>query len=187
MERFTISLDESLAAAFDELIKERGYANRSEAVRDVLRSHLQQSAEKRDDKGSCVANLSYVYSHRERELAERLVDFTGVVAVDGANDEPEGVELIGEALVALLWRDPVAMGKLVAVEDGDDVGERVIGDEVGGFPVLASPESLPKWRNGRAVTSERRIFSCICAWPMRAFRWATSRSCCGTSTTIQRS
>jgi CopG family nickel-responsive transcriptional regulator len=72
MDRFTISLDEKLASAFDDLIKERGYATRSEAVRDILRSHLQQSAERRDTRGSCVANLSYVYSHYERELAERL-------------------------------------------------------------------------------------------------------------------
>jgi CopG family nickel-responsive transcriptional regulator len=72
MDRFTISLEESLADAFDELIKDRGYANRSEAVRDMLRKHLQQSAEKRDTRGSCVANLSYVYNHHERELAERL-------------------------------------------------------------------------------------------------------------------
>jgi CopG family nickel-responsive transcriptional regulator len=72
MDRFTISLDASLASAFDELIKERGYATRSEAVRDILRNHLQMSAEKRDTRGACVANLSYVYNHHERELAERL-------------------------------------------------------------------------------------------------------------------
>lgn len=72
MDRFTISLDEKLAAAFDGLIKERGYSTRSEAVRDILRTQLQQSAEKRDTRGSCVANLSYVYNHHERELAERL-------------------------------------------------------------------------------------------------------------------
>jgi CopG family nickel-responsive transcriptional regulator len=72
MDRFTISLDEKLASAFDELIRERGYATRSEAVRDILRTHLQKSIERRDAKGSCVANLSYVYNHHERELAERL-------------------------------------------------------------------------------------------------------------------
>jgi CopG family nickel-responsive transcriptional regulator len=72
MDRFTISLDETLAEAFDELIKDRGYANRSEAVRDILRKHLQQSAEKRDARGSCIANLSYVYNHHERDLADRL-------------------------------------------------------------------------------------------------------------------
>ena len=37
MERFTISLDESLAREFDELIAARGYGNRSEAVRDLIR------------------------------------------------------------------------------------------------------------------------------------------------------
>jgi CopG family transcriptional regulator, nickel-responsive regulator len=74
MNRFTISLDEDLATAFDELIKERGYTTRSEAVRDLLRFHLQRSAERRDSKGSCVANLSYVYNHHERELAERLTE-----------------------------------------------------------------------------------------------------------------
>src|SRR5580692_8231419 len=72
MDRFTISLDKNLANAFDSLIKERGYATRSEAVRDILRSHLQRSAEKRSSKGSCVANLSYVYNHHVRELSERL-------------------------------------------------------------------------------------------------------------------
>jgi len=72
MDRFTISLDETLAAAFDELIEARGYSTRSEAVRDILRTHLQQSREQRDIKGSCVANLSYVYNHHERELSERL-------------------------------------------------------------------------------------------------------------------
>ena len=72
MDRFTISLGESLAKAFDELIKERGYSTRSEAVRDILRTHLQQSHEQRDARGSCVATVSYVYNHHERELSERL-------------------------------------------------------------------------------------------------------------------
>ena len=51
MDRFTISLSEDLAAAFDRLIKERGYSTRSEAVRDILRSHLQLSEEKRNRQG----------------------------------------------------------------------------------------------------------------------------------------
>lgn len=73
MERFTISLDDSLAREFDELIAARGYDNRSEAVRDLLRSHLDKLREGRDLDGHCVGNLSYVYNHHERELAERLM------------------------------------------------------------------------------------------------------------------
>jgi CopG family nickel-responsive transcriptional regulator len=73
MERFTISLDDALAREFDQLIAERGYDNRSEAVRDLLRAHLDKLREARDLDGQCVGNLSYVYNHHERELAERLM------------------------------------------------------------------------------------------------------------------
>lgn len=72
MERITISLDAELAAEFDQLIAERGYQNRSEAVRDLLRAHLEAARQNRGEAGHCVANLSYVYNHHERDLAERL-------------------------------------------------------------------------------------------------------------------
>lgn len=72
MERFTISLDEDLARDFDQLIRERGYTNRSEAVRDILRRELEHTRLARDEAPHCVASLSYVYNHHERQLAERL-------------------------------------------------------------------------------------------------------------------
>jgi CopG family nickel-responsive transcriptional regulator len=73
VERFTISLDAELAKEFDALIAERGYSNRSEAVRDLLRAQLEQWRQTHDEAAHCVANLSYVYNHHERELAERLM------------------------------------------------------------------------------------------------------------------
>lgn len=72
MERITISLDEDLAREFDRLIEKRGYGNRSEAVRDLLREALERERQVKETEGHCVANLSYVYNHHERELAERL-------------------------------------------------------------------------------------------------------------------
>jgi CopG family nickel-responsive transcriptional regulator len=72
MERFTISLDENLANEFDKLIRQRGYQNRSEAVRDMLRGQLSTLHTKKYRSPFCVANLSYVYNHHERDLAERL-------------------------------------------------------------------------------------------------------------------
>jgi CopG family nickel-responsive transcriptional regulator len=71
MERITISLDAALAREFDALIERRGYRSRSEAIRDLLRSHL-EAARHATETGHCVANLSYVYNHHERDLAERL-------------------------------------------------------------------------------------------------------------------
>lgn len=72
MERFTISIDDQLAHEFDALIERRGYSNRSEAVRDILRAHLDKLREESVADANCVANLSYVYNHHERDLAERL-------------------------------------------------------------------------------------------------------------------
>jgi CopG family nickel-responsive transcriptional regulator len=72
LERITISIDEKLAAEFDQLITSRGYTNRSEAVRDLLRSHLETERAVKGGNGHCVANVSYVYNHHERDLAERL-------------------------------------------------------------------------------------------------------------------
>ena len=72
MERFTISIDEDLAAEFDRLITRRGYRNRSEAVRDLMRGYLERERLEHDESTHSVASLSYVYNHHERELAERL-------------------------------------------------------------------------------------------------------------------
>jgi len=72
MERFTISLDEDLAREFDALITQRGYSNRSEAFRDLLRNHLEKARQGGEKEGYCVASLSYVFNHHERDLAERL-------------------------------------------------------------------------------------------------------------------
>ena len=40
MRRITISVDDALADTFDRLVKEKGYGNRSEAFRDLLRDAL---------------------------------------------------------------------------------------------------------------------------------------------------
>jgi CopG family nickel-responsive transcriptional regulator len=72
MERFTISLDAELARAFDDWLAGRGYQNRSEAVRDLIRGEIARRRDAEAQGGHCVANLSYVYNHHERDLAERL-------------------------------------------------------------------------------------------------------------------
>jgi CopG family transcriptional regulator, nickel-responsive regulator len=72
MERITISLDEDLAREFDALAEARGYQNRSEAIRDLLRREVEAARQIADQAGHCVANLSYVFNHHERDLAERL-------------------------------------------------------------------------------------------------------------------
>lgn len=72
MERITMSIDEELARAFDELIAARGYTSRSEAMRDILRREVGIGRERDGARTQCVASFSYVYNHHVRELAERL-------------------------------------------------------------------------------------------------------------------
>lgn len=74
MKRLTMSLDDYLADAFDAIVSERGYENRSEAFRDLLRADLGKARQQDNPDGLCVATLSYVYNHHQRQLALRLTD-----------------------------------------------------------------------------------------------------------------
>lgn len=71
MQRITITIDDDLLAGVDRLCERRGYASRSEAVRDLVRDALapDRAAE---GPGPCYGTLSYVYSHSTRDLAKRL-------------------------------------------------------------------------------------------------------------------
>src|SRR5262245_1636001 len=71
--RVTISLEEPLLAAFDRLIESRGYANRSEAIRDLIRDRLVREQGEAGT-GEQVAVVSIVYDHHARELAAKLID-----------------------------------------------------------------------------------------------------------------
>ena len=72
MQRLTITVDDDLVADVDEFIAAHGYANRSEAIRDLVRSGLQQSSLEVAGSRDCIATLSYVYDHAARELPKRL-------------------------------------------------------------------------------------------------------------------
>src|SRR5262245_17473371 len=72
MQRVTITIDDDLADELDRFMTARGYANRSEAIRDLARSGLQQSSLETSTSRDCVATLSYVYDHEARELPKRL-------------------------------------------------------------------------------------------------------------------
>jgi CopG family transcriptional regulator, nickel-responsive regulator len=72
MQRVTITIDDDLAKELDSFMTARGYANRSEAMRDLARNGLQQSSLETSNSRDCVATLSYVYDHEARELPKRL-------------------------------------------------------------------------------------------------------------------
>ena len=72
MERLTISLDNQLSEQFEDFIHARGYTNRSEAMRDLIREKLEAERLEEWNDGHCVATLSYIYNHHESDLASRV-------------------------------------------------------------------------------------------------------------------
>lgn len=71
MQRFTITIDDALMEAVDALMARRGYASRSEAVREMLREAAARETALAEET-PCVATLGYVYDHETRALAQRL-------------------------------------------------------------------------------------------------------------------
>jgi CopG family nickel-responsive transcriptional regulator len=74
MQRVTISIDEELATTFDTLLASRGYQNRSEGVRDLVREAVKRWEQEQSSETHCVAALSYIFNPRTRDLATRLSD-----------------------------------------------------------------------------------------------------------------
>jgi CopG family nickel-responsive transcriptional regulator len=69
--RFGISMDEKLLDRFDEYISKHGYANRSEAIRDLVRDRLVQDEWQHSDQET-VGTITLVYDHHQRELTDKL-------------------------------------------------------------------------------------------------------------------
>tara|TARA_R110001592_G_scaffold79619_2_gene237936 strand:+ start:5764 stop:6168 length:405 start_codon:yes stop_codon:yes gene_type:complete len=74
MERITVTIDDDLLETFDRLIEKKGYANRSEGVRDAVRLLLAEERTDDNDKAKCVGCVVYVYNHKERSLSSRLIE-----------------------------------------------------------------------------------------------------------------
>jgi CopG family nickel-responsive transcriptional regulator len=72
--RVSISLETALLAAFDRSNGARGYATRSEAIRDLIRERLIREEGTLADGSDQVAVVTLVYDHHARELAARLID-----------------------------------------------------------------------------------------------------------------
>lgn len=133
--RFGISIDAQLLDRFDQLIDGKGYNNRSEAIRDLIRGAL---VEEEWDDGSrqTVATVTLVYDHHTRDLADKLTEHQHthheeivstlhvhldahhcleVVVIKGRADQ---VRRIADELIGTKG---VKHGKLVATTSGQDL------------------------------------------------------------------
>jgi CopG family nickel-responsive transcriptional regulator len=73
IERIGISLEKELLANFDKLIKKKGFPNRSEAIRDLIRQQLGEQKLQNPD-ARAVAAVCLVYDHHATNLMEKLTE-----------------------------------------------------------------------------------------------------------------
>ncbi len=71
-ERFSVSMPSSLLRRFDAFLREAGYYNRSEAIRDLIREKLVMEEEWDCDSPEVVGVLVLVYDLSNREITGRV-------------------------------------------------------------------------------------------------------------------
>ncbi len=71
--RFGVSIDNKLLSRFDKEIVSKGYTNRSEAIRDLIRDQLVE-LEWADGEEDVAGTLTLVYNHHTRGLSDLLTE-----------------------------------------------------------------------------------------------------------------
>ena len=130
--RFGISIESPLLKRFDSLIQKKGYASRSEAIRDLIRDSL-VTEEWKSDNIETVGTITLVYSHDTRELNDVLNDIqhhyhqlvisTTHIHLDGHNcleviivkGKSEDIKTVADKLIGTKG---VKHGKLTATTTG---------------------------------------------------------------------
>ena len=69
--RFGVSMEESLLSEFDQMIKRKGYKNRSEAIRDIIRETL-MAEDIRNPDAEGTGTINIVFNHHKAHLSDRL-------------------------------------------------------------------------------------------------------------------
>ena len=73
LSRIGVAIDSELLEKFDKLIEGRGYTNRSEAFRDLIRDELIQKKWENLDQ-LVMGTVTLVYDHHVRMLSEKLTN-----------------------------------------------------------------------------------------------------------------
>ncbi|MFZ5861361.1 MAG: nickel-responsive transcriptional regulator NikR [Nitrospirota bacterium] len=72
LQRFGVSIEANLLTRFDRVIEQKGYTNRSEALRDLIRDALVE--QEWDENREIIGTVTIVYDHEVRELSDTLTD-----------------------------------------------------------------------------------------------------------------
>ncbi|WP_297487106.1 nickel-responsive transcriptional regulator NikR [Thermococcus sp.] len=133
--RFGVSIPEELLERFDRIIGEKGYINRSEAIRDIMRDFIVRYEWEVED-SEVAGTITMLYNHDEAEVVKELLDLQHeyleeiVSSVHVHMDEHNCLEVvivrgkagrIKEIADRLLSLKGVKHGKLVMTGTGRDL------------------------------------------------------------------
>ncbi|WP_297070053.1 nickel-responsive transcriptional regulator NikR [Thermococcus sp.] len=71
--RFGVSIPDNLLEKFDRIVEKRGYANRSEAIRDLIRDFIVRYEWETGD-ADVAGTITMVYNHDEADVVKELLD-----------------------------------------------------------------------------------------------------------------
>ena len=74
MERISITVPDSLLKEFDRVLKDRGYASRSEGLRDAIRNYIIEQTMVSNLSGELAGTITLIYNHEESKVMDRLTD-----------------------------------------------------------------------------------------------------------------
>jgi CopG family nickel-responsive transcriptional regulator len=134
--RIGVAINGDLLSKFDELIARRGYTNRSEAFRDLIRNELVQEVWKSSD-SEVFGTVTLVYDHHSRLLTEKLTELqhhyhTAVLSAMHVHlDQDHCLEVV------------LVRGKAPLVEKLANALIAVKGVKHGRFTITTSGQNLP--------------------------------------------
>jgi len=133
--RFGVSIPDDLLEKFDGLIRGKGYNNRSEAIRDLIRDRLVEEMWTESDQ-DVVGTVTVVYNHEQSDLAQKLteiqhrkhdliissvhvhLDYHNCLDVLILRGNPDAVKKAGEHLISTRG---VKHGKITMTTTGKDL------------------------------------------------------------------
>ncbi|RKY83095.1 nickel-responsive transcriptional regulator NikR [candidate division KSB1 bacterium] len=133
--RFGVSMENKLLETFDKLIRKKGYKNRSEAIRDLIRENIVKDEWESADR-EIVGTITIIYNHHKRELPQILtesqhihhesiistmhvhLDHNNCLEVLAVKGKSSKIRNIADALISTKG---VKHGKLVMTSTGKDI------------------------------------------------------------------
>lgn len=74
LKRFGVSIEKNLLDKFDSYVRKRGYENRSEALRDLIRKELVESRWSDNANEKVAGAIIIIYDHHRRELVDDIIN-----------------------------------------------------------------------------------------------------------------